>query len=326
MGMFINKKWLIIFFTLFISGIFFAHSVRAGTLSCAVRTSICNGGEVEIFEMQNTTNSTAGLSAASYNNLVCCTGVTGLGNLCSGTFATALKLSGTTNAHVRQGTLADYPSATNACISVPSGGSVSVGYRSGGDTCATVPAFDTTLGSMIGTTNSHIGDGNWVNGSTKICATASGGFSTAIEIRAQDYTTSVSSITFPQATPESTVSGPYNNIDSSGNPQTFGGAGTAKPVVTLYNGGGSTLTIWYNITTFTNSIVSSENYLVNTKGAACTDASCITGSVTFDTDTIIGTTIATGAGNEKDFYLKAILSAVAGKTGTSTLTILGEAP
>jgi len=150
-------------------------------------------------------------------------------------------------------------------------------------------------------------------------------FSSAIEIRAQDYTTSVTTIAFPQGTPETTVSQPYNNIDGSGNPQTFGGAGVAKPVVTLYNSGTSTLTIWYNITTFTNGIVSSENYLVNAKGAACADASCITGSVTFDADTTTGTTIATGVGNEKDLYLKAILSAVAGKSGNSTLTILGEA-
>jgi hypothetical protein len=177
MGVFLNKKWLAVFSALFISGIFFIHLVYAGTLSCTVRSSTCSGGEVEIFEMQNTTNSTAGLSAASYNNLVCCTGVTGLGNSCSGTFATALKLSGTTNAHVRQGTLADYPSATNACISVPGGSSVSVGYQATDCT-----GYDTILGSMIGTTNSHIGDGNWVNGTTKICATAAGGGTLSVDI------------------------------------------------------------------------------------------------------------------------------------------------
>lgn len=155
--------------TIFFFGLSFWHSAYAGTLSCTVRTSTCLGGEVEIFEMQNTTNSHAGLPAASYNNLVCCSGVTGLGNSCSGTFTTALKLSGTSNAHGRQGTLADYPSATNACISVPSGGSVSVGYAGN---CS---AFDTTLGSMIGTTNSHVGNSGWTNSTTKICATAAGG-------------------------------------------------------------------------------------------------------------------------------------------------------
>ncbi len=176
MDNFSNKNWLTIFIALFIAGIFFVDTAFAGTLSCTVRTSTCSGGEVEIFEMQNTTNSHAGLPAASYTNLVCCTGVTGLGNDCAaGTKAVALKLSGATNAHVRQGTLADYTGANNACISVPSGGTVSVGYRSGGDTCATVPAFDTTLGSMIGTTNSHIGNGSWTAGTTKICASAAAG-------------------------------------------------------------------------------------------------------------------------------------------------------
>jgi len=156
--------------------------------------------------------------------------------------------------------------------------------------------------------------------------TTAAGLSTAIEIRAQNYTTSVSSITFPEAAPETTVSQPYNNIDGSGSPQTFGGAGVAKPVVTLYNSGASTLTIWYNITTFTNSVVSSEYYLINAKGAACANADAINNAVTFGADTSTGTTIAAGAGNEKDLYLKVVLSAVAGKTGTSTLTILGEAP
>lgn len=292
----------------------------AGTLSCTVRTSSCSGGEVEIFEMQNTANSHAGLPAANYNNLVCCTGVTGLGNDCdAANKAVILKLSGATNAHVRQGTLADYPSATNACISVPSG-SVLVGYRSGGDTCATSPAYDTTLGSMIGTTNSHVGNGSWSAGTTKICATA--GFSSTIEIRAQNYTTSVSTVTFPQGAPSATISAPTNNI---GNTQTFGGAGTAKPVITLYNGSASTMKIWYNISTFTNDIVIGENYLVNSKGGACADASCIANSVIFDANTDTGTTIATGAGNEKDFYLKAVLSSIANKSGNSTLTILGEA-
>ncbi len=147
-------------------------------------------------------------------------------------------------------------------------------------------------------------------------------FSTAIEIRAQDYSTAVTAITFPEGAPGATVSTPYNNADGSGSPQAFGTPGT--PVVTLFNGGSVTYTIWYNIATFTNGIVSSEYYLINDKGAACTSADSITDAVTFDADTNTGTTIAAGAGNEKDLYLKITLSEVAGKSGTSTLTILGE--
>lgn len=146
---------------------------------------------------------------------------------------------------------------------------------------------------------------------------------TAIQIRAQDYSTAVSAITFPEGAPGATVSTPYNDADGSGSPQAFGTPGT--PVVTLFNGGSVTYTIWYNITTFTNNIVSSENYLINDKGAACTSADSITNAVTFGEDTTTTTTIAAGAGNEKDLYLKITLSDVAGKTGISTLTILGEA-
>ena len=147
---------------------------------------------------------------------------------------------------------------------------------------------------------------------------------TAIKIRAQNYIDSVSSIIFPEGASGSTVSQPYNNTDGSSNPQTFGEAGTAKPVVTLYNSNVSGLKIWYNITTFTNNIVSEQYYLINDKGAACSDAACITQSVVFDIDTDTGITITSGPGNEKDLYLKINLSQLAGKSGTSTLTILGE--
>ncbi len=147
---------------------------------------------------------------------------------------------------------------------------------------------------------------------------------TTIEVRAQDYTTTVSTITFPAGAPSAEVSLPTNGVGAE--VQTFGAAGTAKPVVTLFNGSAGVLTIWYNITTFTNSAVSSENYLINGKAAACANAAAITGTVTFGTDTNTSTTITNGAGNEKDLYLKVTLSALAGKSGASTLTILGETP
>jgi len=291
-------------------------------LSCSVTTaSACasQSGTV-IWRMSGSTNAHAELanqSTPAYdNNVVCCTGITGLGNSCSGNYAVVLKLSGATNAHARQNSYSDYSGSNNACISAPSGNTISVNYRS--DSCE---SGEVTLGSMSGATNAHVG--NSTAYSTKICVKITG-FSTAIDIRAQNYTTNVSSITFPEADPGTTVSQPYNNIDGSGSPQTFGGAGVAKPVVTLYNGGTAALTIWYNITTFTNNVVSSEYYLINNKGAACNSADNINNLVTFDTNTNTGTTISPGAGNEKDFYLKIILSSAAGKTGSSTLTILGE--
>lgn len=286
------------------------------TLSCEVRGFDVECGDtkpVEIFQMYSTSNSHAAKPGQGYTNRVCCGGVTGLSNDCSATNKeVVLKLSGTTNAHVQQS--GSY--SQSVCLSAPAGNTISVAYRSG--SCA---GDEATLASMSGATNAHVASTAYT---TKICAKITP-LSTAIEIRAQNYTTNVTSITFPEGAPEATVSQPYNDINGSGSPQTFGGAGSAKPVVTLYNSGASTLTIWYNITTFTNSVVSNEYYLINAKGAACNSAADITNAVTFDANTSTGTTIAAGAGNEKDLYLKVILSALAGKTGTSTLTILGEA-
>ena len=160
-----------------------------------------------------------------------------------------------------------------------------------------------------------------VNDATQNAAT---GKATTIEVKAQDYSTAVTSITFPTAAPNAEVSLPTN---SAADTQIFGGALTAKPVVTLLNGSTGTLTIWYNITTFTNGAVASEDYVIKEKGAACANAACITESATFDADTVstgTTTTIVNGAGNERDLYLKVTLSALASVSGTSTLTILGE--
>ena len=147
-----------------------ARPVYAGTLSCMVATS-CASGTV-IFKMQNTSNSHVGTPSSSYTHMVCCSILgTTVGTSCSGTFATALKLSGSTNAHARQGTGSNYPSAINACISVPSGGSISVGYSAIGQSCAAA-GYDTTLGTMISTTNSHVGNSAWApTNNIKICAT-----------------------------------------------------------------------------------------------------------------------------------------------------------
>lgn len=134
----------------------------AGTLSCSVTTS-CSSGVV-IWRMSGTSNAHAELpSQSNYSHLVCCSGVTGLGNTCSGTYATALKLSGSTNAHSEQSSQNNY--ANSACISVPSGGSVTVAYQANNCT-----GYDTTLGSMSGITNAHVGDGTAYT--IKICATA----------------------------------------------------------------------------------------------------------------------------------------------------------
>lgn len=140
----------------------------AGTLSCSVTTSASCTGTV-IYRMSGATNAHAelpGQSTAAYNNnVVCCTNVIGLSNSCAGTASTSLKLSSTTNAHAELNTQANY--SNNACISVPPGGAVTVGYQASNCT-----GFDTALGSIQNATNSHVG--NVAAYPTKICASASG--------------------------------------------------------------------------------------------------------------------------------------------------------
>lgn len=156
----------ILVYVVLVASFFYGHQALAGTLACSVTTAAGCSGTV-IYRMSGATNAHAELatqSTAAYaNNVVCCTGVTGLGNTCSGTFATALKLSGVTNGHAEQNSLSNY--ANSACITAPSGGSVSVGYQATNCT-----GFDTTLGSMTATTNAHVGDGSAYT--TKICGTA----------------------------------------------------------------------------------------------------------------------------------------------------------
>ena len=168
MSSFANKNAVIYFILpVLFFGAFFARLAYAGTLSCSVTTAAACTGTV-IWRMSGATNAHTELpsqSTAAYdNNVVCCNGVTGLSNLCSGTFATALKLSGTTNAHIQQS--GSY--SQSVCISVPGGWSVSVGYQA--TDCAT---YDTTLGSMKATTNSHVGNTTAYT-EYKICGTAAG--------------------------------------------------------------------------------------------------------------------------------------------------------
>jgi hypothetical protein len=140
-------------------------SVLNAALSCSV-SATCNAPDVTLFKMSGTTNAHAELPGQSnYSNLVCCTGVTGIGNSCSGTYATALKLSAPTNAHVEESTQSNYI-GNNACLSIASG-TVSVGYQS--TNCS---GYDTTVASISGVTSAHVGDGSAYT--TKVCATAQG--------------------------------------------------------------------------------------------------------------------------------------------------------
>jgi hypothetical protein len=138
--------------------------VFAGTLSCTVTTS-CPTGTVLLRMYDPNGNHAEIPSQANYTYMVCCSNVIGLGTSCvTGVNATVVKLSSATNAHIEQNTEANY-SGNDACLSVAAGGTVSVGYQA--TNCS---GFDTTIGSMTATTNSHIGDSAAY--SIKICASA----------------------------------------------------------------------------------------------------------------------------------------------------------
>lgn len=161
-------------------------------LSCSVTTAAaCISPSVIVLRMSAVSNAHSELPSQSNtayaSNVVCCSGVSGLGNSCSGVFATVLQLAAVTNSHVQQNTQSGY--TNNACLSV-SAGTVGVGYQASNCT-----GFDTTLASMSAATNAHVGDGNTY--ATKICATATASSLT--------FTTDSSSENFPSLAPGAVV-------------------------------------------------------------------------------------------------------------------------
>lgn len=112
-------------------------------------------------EISGSSNAHAGLPGAGYPIKICCTGAQGLSNSCAGSpsgpshVEVVAKLSGAKNAHIRENNQADYPSATNACLSTDKG-FVIIGYQD--NNC---DGYDTTIASMAkNLTNSHIGEPN----------------------------------------------------------------------------------------------------------------------------------------------------------------------
>lgn len=150
-------------FTIFLVCLFASSpQILNAALSCSV-TATCNAPDVVLFKVSAASNAHAELpSQSNYTAKVCCTGITGLDNLCSGNYAIVAKLDATTNAHLEQNTQSNY--ANNACISAPGGYGITVGYQS--TNCS---GYDTIATSMSGVTNAHTG--NQAAYTTKICLT-----------------------------------------------------------------------------------------------------------------------------------------------------------
>ena len=132
-------------------------------LACDVKTS-CDVGEVEVFRMSATANAHAGTpSGSSYDYVVCCGGVDGLGTSCSGVHHGVLSLSATDNAHVAS--LGQYP--TKVCLSADTVEAVDCVY---GADCS---ADYACLATISGTTNAHVADCDGLDDyATKVCCYA----------------------------------------------------------------------------------------------------------------------------------------------------------
>jgi len=319
--MYIKIRYIIFSLITIFIGLASGQIVSAGTLSCSVTTAAACTGTV-IWRMSGATNAHAELpsqaTAAYASNVVCCSGVTGLGNACTGTFATALKLSGVTNAHTEQNSQANY--ANNACISVPSGGSVSVGYQSTNCT-----GFDTTLGSMSGTTNAPVGDGTAYT--TKICATAAGAVA--------------ETLTFSLGANSLNLGTLSTSAVSTGSHTLTVGTNAANGVMVTYSG--STLTSGANtitaMSTAAASSVGTEQFGINAKdnvtpnvGVECSGtppiAAAATGYSTVDNFKFVtGETILSSSGSINDTtctisYIANISAPTQAGTYTSTLTYI----
>ncbi len=135
---------------------------------------------------------------------------------------------------------------------------------------------------------------------------------------------SVSTITFPAGAPSAVISNPSNNIDGTTaggittGPQVLSGT-VSEPVVQFKNTSAGTLTIWLGISSWTGAVASERYKLVDT---ATTTVESLSGEAALGASATTSTAIT--AGTYKALYLEVTLGTQYGKSGTSTLTVLGE--
>ena len=167
-----------------------------------------------------------------------------------------------------------------------------------------------------------------LSGATYVLATnvatqsATSAAATTITVVGKVADTAITTITFPEGAPSATISVPYNDVDTSSDPQVLH-ASTSEPVVRLKNTSGVTYNVTLEITTWANSIAASEDFeLVATGTTTTTVVDDVLSADGNAASVAIGVSMTTGT--YKALYLELVLSASAGATGTSTLTILGE--
>ena len=167
-----------------------------------------------------------------------------------------------------------------------------------------------------------LGGATYVLATNEATQQASSGSATTISVVGKVADTAITTITFPQGAPSATVSDPYNDVDTSSDPQVLSGT-VSEPVVRLKNGSGVDYNVTLEITTWTNGVAASEDYEL----VVATDATVAVVDNVLSADgnaASVPTAISIPSAGYKALYLELVLSAVAGKTGTSKLTVLGE--
>jgi hypothetical protein len=167
-----------------------------------------------------------------------------------------------------------------------------------------------------------LGGASYVLAANTATQQASSGSATTISVVGKAADNAITTITFPEGAPSSTVSAPYNDVDTSSDPQ-FLDSSDSEPVVRLKNTAGVTYNVTLEITTWTNGVAASEDYELVATGT--TNISAVTSPLSTDGNAAsVATGVSMASATYKALYLELVLSAVAGKTGTSTLTVLGE--
>lgn len=160
--------------------------------------------------------------------------------------------------------------------------------------------------------------------SNEATQSASSAKATTVTVVGKAADTAIATITFPEGAPSATVSVPYNDVDTSSDPQSLGTT-ASEPVVRLKNTSAGTLKVWLEITTWANGVAASEDYelvvTTDTTVAVVDNVLSSNGSAAS-----VDTTVQIPTTEYRALYLELVLSSLAGKTGTSTLTVLGETP
>lgn len=184
-----------------------------------------------------------------------------------------------------------------------------------------------TLVFTLAITTTFFHGANYAMASNTATQQASTSTATTITIVGKSADSAITTITFPQGTPGATISNPYNDVDTASDAQVLH-ASASEPVVRLKNTAGVTYNVTLEITTWnaTYNIAASEGY--NLVDTSTTNIASITDnnlSANGDANSV-STGVSMTTGTYKALYLELILGTAAGRSGSSTLTILGETP